>query len=59
MALDELEEYIANDIYDYSSYVTNDSKVLANATKLLILSTFLFKLLNQYKMPVPKLVNGA
>lgn len=53
MALDELEEYIANDIYDYSSYVTNDSKVLANATKLLILSTFLFKLLNQYKMPAP------
>jgi predicted RNase H-related nuclease YkuK (DUF458 family) len=45
-ALDELEDFISNEVYDYSSYVTNDSKVLSNATKLLILSTFLFKLLN-------------
>lgn len=46
MALDELDEYIANEIYDYCSYVTNKSSVLSNSAKLLILSTFLFKLLN-------------
>ena len=54
MVLDDLDDYVSNEKYDYSSYLTKDSKVLANSTKLLILSTFLFKLFNQYKMPEMK-----
>ena len=46
-ALDDIEDFLSNDIYDYSAYVIQqDNKVLANATKLLMLSNFLFKLLN-------------
>ena len=59
MALDDLDEYVSTDKYDYSSYLTKDSKVLSNSTKLLILSTFLFKLFNQYKMPELKNISGA
>jgi len=59
MVLDDLDDYVTNEKYDYSSYLTKDSKVLANSTKLLILSTFLFKLFNQYKMPEMKNLTGA
>jgi len=59
MVLDDLDDYVSNEKYDYSSYLTKDSKVLANSTKLLILSTFLFKLFNQYKMPEMKNLTGA
>ena len=59
LVLEDLDEYLADEKYDYSSYLTKDSKVLANSTKLLILSTFLFKLFNQYKMPELKHLTGA
>jgi predicted RNase H-related nuclease YkuK (DUF458 family) len=58
-ALDELEQFISSEQYDYNTYFTSDSKVLVNSSKLLILSVFLFKILTKYKMPDLKVMNGA
>jgi hypothetical protein len=58
-ALDDLDQFIKSEVYDYNSYFTGESKVLINSSKLLILSTFLFKILNNYRMPEPQQVSGA
>ena len=57
--MDDLEDIISNELYDYCYYVANDNKVLVNSTKILILCTVLFKLLTQYRLPEPKYVTGA
>jgi hypothetical protein len=59
LALFEMDEFICSEQHDYCTYLTANNKVLSNATKVLILSTFLFKLLSQYKMPETKHVTGA
>lgn len=59
-ALTDLEAILnPNEEYDYCSYITQDSKILTNSSKLLLLSVFLIRLIDQYQQPTYKAQTAA
>ena len=59
-ALSDMETIVnPNDKYDYTSYITQDSKTLLGCSKLLLISTFLMRLIDRYSAPTYKSQSGA
>lgn len=59
-ALSDMEMIVnPNDEYDYTSYITQDSKTLASSSKLLLLSIFLIRLIDRYQQPTYKSQSSA
>lgn len=49
-ALADLEAILSpNEQYDYCSYIKQDSRIITNSSKLLLLSVFLIRLIDQYQ----------
>jgi len=48
----DIDEILDSETYDYNNYTSQkDNKVLVDASKILVLSIFLFKVLNSYRPP--------
>ena len=56
----DIDEILDSETYDYNNYTSQkENKVLIDASKILVLSIFLFKVLNSYTPPEWKQTKGA
>ena len=54
-ALSDLELIInPNDQYDYTSYITQDSKTFLSCSKFLLVAAFLIRVIDRYQSPTYK-----
>jgi len=59
-SVNDLEDTLSSiSQHDYCNYITQDNKILLNSSKLLLVSVFLIKLLDQYQQPTYKVQTAA